>query len=74
MADRQMNETDKHVAARIVKARNEIGLAQIAFADVIGVNVSQLVKYEHGKNRLSAGRLHDIAKATGKPIEWFFPS
>jgi transcriptional regulator with XRE-family HTH domain len=38
----------------------------------IGVTFQQLQKYEHGINRISAGRLYEISVVLDLPIAHFF--
>jgi len=39
---------------------------------VIGVTYQQAHKYEHGVNRVSAGRLFEIASVLRAPITYFY--
>ena len=41
-------------------------------ADLIGVTYQQAHKYERGINRVSAGRLYEIAQVLSVPIGYFF--
>jgi transcriptional regulator with XRE-family HTH domain len=49
-----------------------LGLAQQQFAKLIGVTYQQAHKYETGIDRISAGRLYQIACALGVEISYFF--
>jgi transcriptional regulator with XRE-family HTH domain len=49
-----------------------LGLTQQQLADLIGVTYQQAHKYERGINRVSAGRLFQIARALGVPVGTFF--
>jgi len=49
-----------------------LGLTQQQMAELIGVTYQQAHKYETGINRISAGRLYQIAKALGVDISYFF--
>ena len=71
LADRA-TETDRYVAARIRERRTMLGLSQIQMADLIGVTYQQAHKYERGINRISAGRLYEIAHVLGVPVGYFF--
>lgn len=51
-----------------------LGLSQQQMADMIGVTYQQAHKYERGINRISAGRLYEIAQVLRVPIEYFFQS
>ncbi len=66
------NSADRHVGARIRERRTMLGLSQQQLAQMIGVTYQQAHKYERGFNRISAGRLYDIAVVLGVPISWFF--
>ena len=65
-------EMDRHVGARIRERRIMLGLSQQQMADMIGVTYQQAHKYERGINRISAGRLYEIAQVLRVPIEYFF--
>ena len=66
------NDTDRHVGARIRERRVMLGLSQQQMADLIGVTYQQAHKYERGINRISAGRLYEIAQVLGVPVSYFF--
>lgn len=61
-----------HVAQRIRSRRLEVGLTQQEVALRLGISFQQLQKYEHGKNRISAGRLYQLAAVLETGIEIFF--
>jgi transcriptional regulator with XRE-family HTH domain len=63
---------DRHVGTRIRERRVMLGLSQQQLAQMIGVTYQQAHKYERGLNRISAGRLYDIARVLSVPISWFF--
>jgi len=65
-------DADRHVGARIRECRVMMGLSQQQLADAIGVTYQQALKYERGVNRVSAGRLYEIARLLGMPVGWFF--
>ena len=52
--------------------RIELGISQLKLAAALGIAYQQLSKYEKGKNRISAGRLYELAKVLGVPITFFF--
>ncbi len=66
------NDADRHVGLRIRERRIMLGLSQQQLAQMIGVTYQQAHKYERGLNRISAGRLFEIAQVLGVPISWFF--
>src|SRR5689334_11269987 len=49
-----------------------LGLSQQQLAQMIGVTYQQAHKYERGLNRISAGRLFEIALVLNVPVSWFF--
>lgn len=63
---------DRHVGSRIRERRTMLGLSQQQLAKMIGVTYQQAHKYERGLNRISAGRLFEIAQVLGVPVAWFF--
>ena len=63
---------DRHVGSRIREWRLMYGLSQQQLASLIGVTCQQAHKYERGLNRISAGRLFEIARALDAPVSWFF--
>ena len=66
------NTADRHVGARIRERRGMMGLSQQQLSRMIGVTYQQAHKYERGLNRISAGRLFEIAQVLGVPVSWFF--
>ena len=74
-ADRVVNratDTDRYVGTRIRERRVMLGLSQQQMAELIGVTYQQAHKYERGINRISAGRLFEIAQVLGVPVDFFF--
>ncbi len=65
-------ETDRYVGGRIRERRVMLGLSQKQMADMIGVSYQQTHKYERGINRISAGRLYEIAQVLRVPLNYFF--
>lgn len=65
-------DTDKHVGVRIRERRVMLGLSQQQMAELIGVTYQQAHKYERGINRISAGRLFEIAQVLRVPVGYFF--
>ena len=65
-------ETDRHVGNRIRERRVLLGLSQQQMAEMIGVTYQQAHKYERGINRISAGRLFEIAQVLGVSVGHFF--
>jgi transcriptional regulator with XRE-family HTH domain len=65
-------DIDRHVGARVRERRIMLGLTQQQLADLIGVTYQQAHKYERGINRISAGRLYEIAVVLSVPVGHFF--
>jgi transcriptional regulator with XRE-family HTH domain len=69
---RSTSGIDDHVGARIRERRIMLGLTQQQLAAMIGVTYQQAHKYERGINRVSAGRLYEIARVLNAPITYFY--
>lgn len=63
---------DRHVGGRIWQRRRELGLSRRELGERIGVGLKQVNKYETGANRVSAGRLFEIARVLRVGPSWFF--
>lgn len=63
---------DKQVGHHILQRRTTLGLSLQQFSAIIGVTYQQAHKYERGHNRVTAGRLYQIAKALEVPVSWFY--
>jgi transcriptional regulator with XRE-family HTH domain len=63
---------DDHVGDRIHERRIMLGLSQQQFAELIGVRYRQAHNYERGINRVSAGRLFEIARVLAVPVGYFY--
>jgi transcriptional regulator with XRE-family HTH domain len=63
---------DRHIGARVRERRITLGLTQQRLAELVGITYQQAHKYETGLNRVSAGRLHAIARALGVAPGYFF--
>ena len=63
---------DDHVGRRICERRILLGLTQQKLGEMIGVSYQQAHKYENGINRVSAGRLFEIARVLSAPITYFY--
>lgn len=65
-------DVDCFVGSRIRERRVMLGLSQQQMAHMIGVTYQQAHKYERGINRISAGRLYEIARVLRVPVSYFF--
>ena len=65
---------DDHVGERIRERRTLTGLTQDELAGALDISYQQIQKYETGANRISAGRLYEIAQRLGVGVDYFFDS
>lgn len=63
---------DEYVGERIRGRRAQLGLTQHQLAEVLGLSYQQVQKYETGANRVSCGRLYEIATFLEVPVSYFF--
>ena len=68
-----MTPIDRYVAGRIRQAREGCGMTLKTLSGMLGIHLNQLSKHERCIDRITSGRLYDIAIITGKPIGWFYP-
>ena len=68
----QTKRIDAHVGERIRLRRTELGLTQEQLAAALDVSYQQIQKYETGANRVSAGRILEIARKLGVDVGYFF--
>lgn len=61
-----------HIGQRIRKRRILLGLTQAQLGAFLEVSYQQVQKYETGHDRVSVGRLYEIAKHLQCPVSWFF--
>lgn len=66
------NVIDRHVGRRMRFRRKELKVSQEALADQLGITFQQIQKYERGSNRISAGRLFELARALDTTIPYFY--
>jgi transcriptional regulator with XRE-family HTH domain len=69
---RAAQKMDDHVGARIRLRRTLLGLTQEQLAASLNISYQQIQKYETGANRISAGRLFEIAQRLSVDIAYFF--
>ena len=69
---RSTGAIDDFVGGRIRERRIMLGLTQQQLADLIGVTYQQAHKYERGINRVSAGRLFEVAQVLSVSVNYFF--
>ncbi len=66
------SEIDADVGEKIRARRLARGWSQTQLANALGITFQQVQKYEKGANRVSSGRLSQIAKALDAPVTFFF--
>ena len=69
---KRVQDIDRYIGLRIRERRIMLGLTQQQLAELIGVTYQQEHKYEKGINRITAGRLADIARVLSVDIGYFF--
>lgn len=65
-------EIDTVVGDRIRRRRILLGFTQDQLGEALGISYQQIQKYETGANRVSAGRLFQIAERLQTHVGWFF--
>ena len=70
--DRAAQATDVYVGRQVRHRRELIGKSQEQLGEHLALSFQQVQKYEKGTNRISAGRLLQIADFLGVRIESFF--
>ncbi len=63
---------DEHVGERIRERRTMMGLTQENLANALQISYQQVQKYETGANRISAGRLYEMAQRLEVEVSFFF--
>lgn len=63
---------DLHIGKRLRRRRRLLGLTQQQLAGSIGIRFQQIQKYECGANRVTAGRLYELAVALNVPVTYFY--
>ncbi len=65
-------EIDSYVGLRLKMCRILRGMSQEQLGDHLGITFQQIQKYEKGINRISAGRLYEVAQLFAVPVTYFF--
>jgi len=63
---------DRIVGQRLRWRRRELRLTQEKLGELLNLTFQQVQKYEKGVNRISAGRLYEIATTLGVQIAYFY--
>ena len=72
MPKKQSNPSDAVIGSRVRLRRMLIGMSQERLGELLGLTFQQVQKYEKGVNRIGAGRLWDISRILGAPIDYFY--
>lgn len=72
MPKKQANPVDIQVGTRVRIRRMLIGMSQERLGELLGLTFQQVQKYEKGVNRIGAGRLFDVSRILGVPIDYFY--
>ncbi|WP_375607029.1 MULTISPECIES: helix-turn-helix domain-containing protein [unclassified Bartonella] len=72
MQTKNSHFNDISIGKRIRHRRISMGLSQKELGSYLGVSFQQIQKYEKGFNRVSAGRLQEIANILKVPITFFY--
>jgi transcriptional regulator with XRE-family HTH domain len=72
IVNKKANPIDAQVGNRVRIRRMLIGMSQERLGDLLGLTFQQVQKYEKGVNRIGAGRLFEIARILGVPIDFFY--
>lgn len=68
----RVDALDVLVGHRVRERRLILGMSQEKLAGALGITFQQVQKYERGANRISAGRLYNIAVVMKVAIDTFF--
>ena len=72
MTVKSTTDIDRTVGLRIATLRKAKGLSQTQLGQHVGVTFQQIQKYEKGANRVSSGRLQEIAEFLEVPMSTLF--
>lgn len=64
---------DAHIGARMRQRRQEMGLSAQDLADLCGVTVDLLERYEAGEAVIHAALVWRLSQGLNRPVEFFYP-
>lgn len=73
IAPRKPTDYDKAISDQLRVVRRRSGITLDELATKLGISYQQVNKYEKGTNRISAGRLQQVAEILEQPIASFYP-
>lgn len=65
-------QIERHVGSLVRMRRIMLGLSQSQLAQLLGVTLQQVNKYERGHSRISSGRLFQLSEALGVSVDFFY--
>lgn len=69
---RRADEVDCYVGSRIHERRVLLGLTQKQLGELLGVSYQQVHRYETGMNRVTVGRLFQVAQVFHVDVAYFY--
>lgn len=72
LSEAQLKSIDAAVGAQVRLRRILLGMSQEVVSISLGLTFQQLQKYEHGTNRISGSRLHQLSLILHCPVSYFF--
>lgn len=63
---------NEHIGRRVRTRRKELGMRLASVADVVGISLQALFKYETGETRIPAAALWPLSQALEVPVGYFF--
>ncbi len=66
------DEVDHLVSKRLKMRRLMLGLSQHELGEAVDVSIQQIQKYEKATNRISSGKLYNLAKFLKVSVSYFF--
>lgn len=70
---KQPTDVDRYVGMQVRAARRELKLTQDELGQMLKITFQQVQKYERGVNRISSGKLYEIAHVLKRPLDYFYP-
>ena len=70
----QASQSDCSIGQRLKELRKAHSMTQKDVANALGISSQQVQKYEKGQDRISFGRISELSKFMGVPIENFTAS
>ena len=69
---KRSSSLDREIGRRIRVRRLEVAMSQTSLGNALDLSFQQIQKYEKGSNRVSSGRLQQIAQILDVPVTFFF--